>query len=559
VVTFLALFGLGAGAWWAAYLIYYPAGTGLPKAPTLNGPSASADNDSFVPAPSAAAAVVPALAKTAFEKGPYRKGELILRAKTDAELAVLVQRALKAGAIVLDSSPGLRAVRMRFADSSSMANFLNQTPDAANYELNYTVKLPTPLPPVDPNAPGSLQPFGSNALSYMGVPSNNGSWGKGITVAMLDTGLSPGATNLMPGASVNELDLVGGDPPPAGHGDMVAALLLGTNAETGIIPGANLLSIRVLGPDDTGDVFTVASGIEQAVEQGAKIINLSLGTDQSSDLLAEAVSYAQSNGVILVAAVGNDGVGQISYPAAYPGVVAVGAVDASGQRATFSNYGPEMTISAPGVGLTTQSAAGLESFSGTSAAAPLVSGAIASLMSTDPSMTGQQALGLLQQYADYEGPVSDDNQNEFYGNGTVDLTRVLDRTDQSRTDVALSDLYLDVGNASGTGVNATVPLQVIVQNRGNTQISSAQLNVDVGGQLTPATITGLAPNQVKEITINVPMSQLTSATGAVISASVTNSGPDVNLLNNNLGRVLKIQTAASANAPAPTGLAGMGQ
>ena len=55
------------------------------------------------------------------------------------------------------------------------------------------------------------------------------------------------------------------------------------------------------------------------------------------------------------------------------------------------------------------------------------------------------------------------------------------------------------------------------------------------------------------------MSQLTSATGAVISASVTNSGPDVNLLNNNLGRVLKIQTAASANAPAPTGLAGMGQ
>jgi hypothetical protein len=120
-------------------------------------------------------------------------------------------------------------------------------------------------------------------------------------------------------------------------------------------------------------------------------------------------------------------------------------------------------------------------------------------------------------------------------------------------------LYLDVGNASGTGVNATVPLQVIVQNRGNTQISSAQLNVDVGGQLTPATITGLAPNQVKEITINVPMSQLTSATGAVISASVTNSGPDVNLLNNNLGRVLKIQTAASANAPAPTGLAGMGQ
>jgi hypothetical protein len=371
---------------------------------------------------------------------------------------------------------------------------------------------------------------------------------------MLDTGLSPGETNLLHGGAVNEVDLVGGGAPAAGHGDMVAALLDGTSGQQGISPGVSLMSVRVLDSNNVGDVFTVAEGIMTAVQDGAKIINLSLGTSQPSSILQEAVTSAQASGVVLVAAVGNDGVGQISYPAAYDGVVAVGAVDATGQRATFSNYGSQMVISAPGVGISTQTPSGQMSFSGTSAAAPLVAGAIASVMSTDPQMTAQQALDLLTSYANYQGPVTSTGKNDYYGAGVVNVARVMNRNDPTYTDMAMADTFLNLStlaSISPTDTSATVPLQISVQNRGNVAYASTQLTLDVNGQASTHLLKAMAPNQVQAVTVNVPVSQLQGG-GVIVNANVQGLGlPDSVPTNNSLSRLVHI-AAPSASTPTTT-------
>jgi hypothetical protein len=416
-----------------------------------------------------------------------------------------------------------------------------------NPELNFDVSLPTtPNVPIDPYAPGSLRPFGNSALSYMGVPSDNLTWGQGITIAMLDTGLSPGTTNILTGGSITQYDMTGaGDAPPVGHGDMVVSLFTGANGEQGIVPAASIMSIRVLDSNNQGNVFGVTDGIYTAIANGAQVLNLSLGTNSPSSILQSAINYALSQNVIVVAAAGNDGNGQISYPAAYPGVIAVGAVDATGQRATFSDYGPQMAIAAPGVGLDTVTTAGVVSFSGTSASAPLVAGAIAGLISTNPNMTGQQAVDLLTQYADFAGPVTASGTNQFYGAGVIDVGRVLSRGNAFLTDVAVADMYLNVTSMPTT---PTAPMQISIQNRGNTMLGMVQVSVDVNGAPTSQTLTSMAPGEVRAVNVDLPVADLLSATGVQVSARAdlaaqTDSKP----ANNTKARVVRLVSAAPSS------------
>ncbi len=557
VLAVLAMVGFSLGVWWTGMMNDTPAekaANAVLAAEKMKVAQAPAKNGKAVgmALPFGSLGLVPDMAHKAFQSGPYRKGELIIRAGTDAELAALLKQAQQAGGMLVDIIPGMRAARLRFTDETSMGNFLQVgfgglqgAVGAVGPELNYTVTAPTPIS--DPSAPGSLVPFGNGAMSSMGVPASNSNFGRGVMMAILDTGLSPGAINLLQGGSVNEVDLVGGAAPVPGHADMVASLLDGTSGQQGISPGASLLSVRVLDSNNTGDVFTVAQGLMTAVQQGAKIINMSLGTDQTSSMLQDAVTAAQASGALLVAAVGNDGLGLISYPAAYDGVVAVGAVDATGQRATFSNYGPQIQLSAPGVGVNTQTEAGTMSFSGTSAAAPLVAGAIAAVMSSDPSLSPQQAVGLLEQYANYAGPVSTNNWNDFYGYGVVDLGRVLNRNNTSLADVAMADAFLNLSGVSTTASTdgtATAPLSIEVQNRGNQPYAAVQLNYDVNGSTGTQMIRGLGPNQVQAVTVNVPVSQLLSG-GVIVNANVQGMGTDTNPNNNNLSRLLKITPPSS--------------
>ena len=191
-------------------------------------------------------------------------------------------------------------------------------------------------------------------MAEVGVPAV---WadatGVGVTVAVVDTGVTAGAdgfTNMLGGWDFADRD----DRPDDadGHGTHVAGTVCqATNngyGTVGVAPDATLLPVRVLGSGGSGSLADVADGIVWAVDEGADIINLSLGAGGGARALEAAVQYARDSGVLVVAASGNDGRGTVSYPAAYDGVLAVGAVDFDGARAPYSNGGSALDLVAPG-------------------------------------------------------------------------------------------------------------------------------------------------------------------------------------------------------------------
>lgn len=230
-----------------------------------------------------------------------------------------------------------------------------------------------------------------------------------IKIAVLDTGvdlnhqelkpvLLPGAdyVDILHGAADFIGDYLGMDAIPedeVGHGSHVTGILAGQGFRMpiGIAPECRILPVRVLGAMrkdgvvvGAGLVDNINNGIKWAVDQGADVINMSLGIRHEQGGLphAEVIEYALRRGVTVVAAAGNDGTNDKYYPGALPGVVAVGAVDGSDQVAAFSTYGAHISLTAPGDRIYSCLSGGEYGFSsGTSQAAPFVSGAVALLKS----------------------------------------------------------------------------------------------------------------------------------------------------------------------------------
>lgn len=135
------------------------------------------------------------------------------------------------------------------------------------------------------------------------------------------------------------------------HGTIVAGVIASRMGNQdrfcGLAPGCRILVVRVLNPEGGGYTSDVADGIYLAADQGASVINLSLGTNEPSQILQDACDYARQKGSSVVAASGNDG-GHVLFPAAYPGVIAVGSTSPAGTRSDFSSYGPQLDLAAPG-------------------------------------------------------------------------------------------------------------------------------------------------------------------------------------------------------------------
>ncbi|OIJ84557.1 type VII secretion-associated serine protease mycosin [Streptomyces colonosanans] len=249
--------------------------------------------------------------------------------------------------------------------------------------------------------------------------------GKGITVAVLDTGVDATHPDLS-GNILEGKDMVGfgarrGDRAWARHGTSMAGIIAGHghgigNADgvMGIAPEAKILPVRVILED--GDPAraqarktrgnALAEGIRWAADHGADVINLSLGDDSDSAhpeaAEDEAVQYALKKGAVVVASAGNGGEkgDHISYPAAYPGVIAATAVDRYGTRAAFSTRRWYATVSAPGVNvvIADPDRKYYEGW-GTSAASAFVSGAVALIRAAHPGLTPAQIKQLLEKTA----------------------------------------------------------------------------------------------------------------------------------------------------------------
>jgi thermitase len=193
-----------------------------------------------------------------------------------------------------------------------------------------------------------------------------------------------------------------------GHGTMVAGIV-GARSNNGLgvagtAWGATLLPVKVLDSTGAGTASDVAQGIVYAAKSGAQIINLSMARPSPSRALEQAVNEAHDVfGAILVGASGNEGVEGVGYPAAYAGVIAVSAFDHAdpNSRASFSNWGPEVSVAAPGVDVfSTHLDGGYATGEGTSFATAFVSGLVALLLSEDSSRTDADIRAILRISAD---------------------------------------------------------------------------------------------------------------------------------------------------------------
>ncbi|WP_102926435.1 type VII secretion-associated serine protease mycosin [Streptomyces noursei] len=234
--------------------------------------------------------------------------------------------------------------------------------------------------------------------------------GKGVTVAVIDSGVQSQHPdlkgNVLPGK-----DFIDGSGSGEPHGDThgtsmasdIAAHGHGPGDESGakgLAPDAKILPLR----DNGGKADGFAASIRYAVDKGASIINISQGTNAGSPAEEEAVAYAFKHNVLIVVASGNNGKGSedIGYPGIYPGVLTVGGVESSGSIWAKSNYGPQVLLTAPAVGIVSAGDSGTSQYqkgTGTSDSAAFVSGAAALLREKFPNLTAGQIVNRLAKTA----------------------------------------------------------------------------------------------------------------------------------------------------------------
>ena len=257
--------------------------------------------------------------------------------------------------------------------------------------------------------------------------------GEGITVAVIDTGVTR-VPDLAQTEFVEGYDFIG-DRPQAdddvGHGTHVAGTIAqSTNNEygvAGIAYQAKIMPIKVLSASGGGTVADIAEGIRLAADRGADIINLSLGGFGASQVMEEAINYAYSKDVVIVAAAGNANQNAAAYPARYPRVIGVAALDAADQKAPYSNFGAGVDLAAPGgsengkiLQNTIDPSTGEAVFAdyvGTSMAAPHVAG-VAALVKASGVTEPEEILSVLKQSS---RQVNQDPLNHF-GAGHLDAS-----------------------------------------------------------------------------------------------------------------------------------------
>lgn len=394
----------------------------------------------------------------------------------------------------------LNALRVGFSDYGDLLALLD-----GDEEQGFIFPVTAPSPGEGSVQPGAVA-MGNQLLEWLGITGDNSTWGAGVRIAVLDTGVTANSAFASAITSINLLGLPNDPSMQNGHGTAVASMIIGNDYLTpGVAPGSQIISVRIAGDDGQGDSFTLAQGILAAVDAGASLINISMGSFGDSAIVRNAIQYAMDRGALIIAAAGNNGVDQVYYPAANQGVIAVGAVDALGNHLDFSNFGNEIDISAPGYALNAAwTGDQAVSVSGTSFSAPIVVGALAAIMTEagPGNLTPTQAWNLLSAYLNDGGAAGTDPQ---LGAGMPDLGRVLTGNSPGIYDGALASQRIippDSGHPYGQ-------VEILVQNRGTETLVNTSVKVSTGGGVTTVNLTAIAPDAVR--TVRVPVTKPANA------------------------------------------------
>jgi hypothetical protein len=450
------------------------------------------------------------------------ENERIARFKNEADYQKFLASLKGRGLNLLGKSDRLMAVRFGFGDGFDPNDI-----DDADLSYNYLVSIP---PPPSVQAQAGAAGFGRNALSWLGIDGDNSAWGKGITVAVLDSGindhiaLNGGNGNI---TAVTLTELADGSE-QLGHGTAVASIISGDHVLTpGIAPASNILSIRITDSEGASDSFTLAQGILEAADAGSKIINISMGSYGNSSVVLEAVQYAQEKGAVIVASAGNEGLDNIAYPAAYDGVISVGAVEANGEHLDFSNSAESLDVVAPGYQVNAAwGDAQLTSFSGTSASAPFISGAIAAAMSENPHITAQQAADLVLGVTNDAGYPGDDAD---YGRGILAMDRVMENGTPGIYDAAITSQVLVLPNEP----TSLPQVLVTVQNQGTETLINSPISITSPTGTQTLNISSLAPGQIQTfpVSVRLPPGEGSISVNSSVQITETDKDPSNNSQN----------------------------
>lgn len=278
-----------------------------------------------------------------------------------------------------------------------------------------------------------------------------------VVVAVIDTGVQASHPDLQGRLLAGYNAISSGATPDddVGHGTHVAGIIGAViNNEEGVagISWYNkVLPVKALDNSGAGTTYSVAEGIIWAADNGAKVMNLSLGNYADSQFLHDAIKYAYDRDVVIVSAAGNDNTERPGYPAAYEEVLAVAATSANGERASFSNYGDYIDVAAPGESIaSTYPDNQYAALSGTSMASPHVAALAGLVRSLNPALTNAEVMELLTTNT---VDLGDAGHDKYYGWGQIDIYRTL--------------------RAAG---GSTVPLQLFPQHVGR-QLESLQQNM----------------------------------------------------------------------------------
>ncbi len=320
--------------------------------------------------------------KAAFS-GIYKSDEILIRFRKSASTAEINQCLFPSDAesISVIEEIGVWVIQVPDGRVAEAIAAISACPQSRYAEPNF-MAFATDITPADPNF--AFQYGLKNIRAPQGWNYSTGS--TSVTIAILDTGVELAhpdlASKIVPGYDFIDDDAIPQDDNLQSHGTHVAGIAAASSNNgigvAGVSWGARIMPVKVLGQLGVGPLSGVAEGIIWATNQGAQVINLSLGSVNDSQALRDAVNYAHQRGVILVAAAGNSA-GTILYPALYPPVIAVGAVDSNDSHMPNSNTGEALDLMAPGLLIYSTTRNGYGYNSGTSMAAPHVSGLAAVL------------------------------------------------------------------------------------------------------------------------------------------------------------------------------------
>jgi len=279
-----------------------------------------------------------------------------------------------------------------------------------------------------------------------------------IPIGILDTGIDRNHEDLSDRLDLSANFTNSSSPDDLyGHGTHVAGIAAAVSDNNtgiaGVGKSASLMSVKVLNDNGSGYTSWIADGIVYAIDNGAKVINLSLGSAYSSLTLMRAIDYAWQQGAVIVCAAGNNGNSSRFYPAYYDNCIATAATNQNDQKTSWSSYGSWVDVAAPGDSIfstlpnhrsSISSSLNYGNVSGTSMAAPHVAGLAALLWSNDPSLTNEEIRSMIETYAD-----GINGTGQYWLHGRINAYQSLLQTGQTDPTPTPTD--------SGTPTNTPTP------------------------------------------------------------------------------------------------------